>query len=160
MSLNTLRIVSFVYDNDIRILSSSARIGAKGANVDNFHSGGVTCGINDDGKLKDRAFDQNLCRHILTPEGYKFSEIVIPNFGKCKSLVKKMALRFSGISKLISWDIAIDKDGNPVLIEMNLTYSGVDVPQFANGPLFGSDAQIIMNEVMKNSYTFRKLLRL
>ena len=159
-SLNTLRIMTLYYNDNVRILSSSIRIGAKGANVDNLHSGGMTCGINDNGTLKSKAYDQNLFKHVITPEGFKFNEIVIPNFDICTLLAKKLALRFCGISKLISWDIAIDNNGNPVLIEMNLTFSGIDVPQFTNGPLFGLDTQTIMEEVMNNSYTFRKMLQI
>ena len=36
-----------------------------------------------------------------------------------------------------SWDIAIDADGEPVLIEYNVGGAGIDIHQYNNGPLYG-----------------------
>ena len=63
-------------------------------------------------------------------------------------------------TRLMSWDLAINEDAEPVLIETNLTFSGVDVHQLANGPIYGNHPEPIIEEVVNNSYTLRKLLRL
>lgn len=159
-SLNTIRIMTLVRDNKVQVLSPLIRVGRKGSKVDNMTGGGMACGINEDGTLKERVFDQKMQRYEFTPQGYRFTDIKIPKFERCKELVSKLAIRFSGITKLMSWDLAVDLEGDPVLIEMNLTYSGVDSHQLANGPIYGTTPQPIIEEVVNNSYTLRKLLRL
>ena len=159
-SLNTIRIQTLVRNNKVNVLSPLIRVGNKGSKTDNLTGGGMVCGINDDGSLKNRVFDHNLQKYELSPQGYKFSDIKIPSFEKCTELVSKLAIRFSDISRLMSWDLAIDEDADPVLIETNLTFSGVDVHQLANGPIYGNHPEPIIEEVVNNSYTLRKVLRL
>lgn len=38
---------------------------------------------------------------------------------------------------LIGWDIAIDETGEPILIEINISYPGIIYEQLCSGPLFG-----------------------
>ena len=159
-SLNTIRIQTLVRNNKVEVLSPLIRVGNKGSKTDNLTGGGMVCGINDDGSLKNRAFDHNLQKYDFSPQGYKFSDIKIPNYEKCPELVSKLALRFSDITRLMSWDLAINEDADPVLIETNLTFSGIDVHQLANGPIYGNHPEPIIEEVINNSYTLRKLLRL
>ena len=49
--------------------------------------------------------------------------------------------------RLVSWDFAIDPDGEPVLIEANLHYGELDFHQINNGPIFGEDTEKILKEV-------------
>lgn len=73
---------------------------------------------------------------------------MIPNYDKCVEMVKRLAPRFSNISKLISWDITIDQDAEPVLIETNLTWGGS--VQIATGPVFGDMTPKVLEYVTKN----------
>lgn len=45
---------------------------------------------------------------------------------------------------MVSWDIAIDKDGDPVLIEANMRKGGINFHQFNNGPMFAGGGQILL----------------
>jgi hypothetical protein len=144
----------------VDVHSPLVRVGQKGAKTDNLSYGGIVCGINEDGSLKDRVLDLKLQKYDFSPQGYKFLDVRIPNFEKCIQLVSKLAVRFSDISRLMSWDLAINEDADPVLIETNLTFSGVDVHQLANGPIYGNHPEPIIEEVINNSYTLRKFLRL
>jgi hypothetical protein len=159
-SLNTIRIQTLVRNNKVDVHSPLVRVGQKGAKTDNLSYGGIVCGINEDGSLKDRVLDLKLQKYDFSPQGYKFLDVRIPNFEKCIQLVSKLAVRFSDISRLMSWDLAINEDADPVLIETNLTFSGVDVHQLANGPIYGNHPEPIIEEVINNSYTLRKFLRL
>ena len=159
-SLNTIRVQTLVRNNKVDVLSPLIRVGNKGSRTDNLTGGGMVCGINDDGSLKSRVYDLKLQKHELSPQGYRFSDIRIPNFERCTDLVSRLAVRFSDITRLMSWDLAINEDAEPVLIETNLTFSGVDVHQLANGPIYGNHPEPIIEEVVNNSYTLRKLLRL
>ena len=49
----------------------------------------------------------------------------------------------------MSWDIAIDEDGNPVLIEANMRKGSVNFHQFNNGPLFGELTERVLNEIFE-----------
>lgn len=53
------------------------------------------------------------------------------------------------MSRLTSWDLSVDVEGNPVLIEVNLAYGGLFFHQITNGPVFGDLTEDIINEVIK-----------
>ena len=146
-SVNTLRIISLLSKEGVKIYSSILRIGVGEAKVDNASQGGVTCGISDGGKLKARFYKLNGERHDVHPtngfvsEGYK-----IPGFEKAKELVKKAHLMVPHF-KLVSWDIAIDEEEQPILVEANLAKGSSEFHQLNNGPLFGEDTKKILDEV-------------
>lgn len=69
-SVNTIRLVTFYNNNEVRVLSKIIRIGTGGNYVDNAHSGGIFCGINDDGRLKKMyttpwVIDLKIIRHQI-----------------------------------------------------------------------------------------------
>ena len=66
-------------------------------------------------------------------------------------MVMKLAGRMFTSSRLISWDFAVDPQGEPVLIEVNLTYGGVLVHQLCNGPIFGDRTEDILSRVYHQS---------
>ncbi len=150
-SINTIRIMTFSYDGEIRALSSIIRMGVGGMRVDNATSGGLICGIDNTGRLRNYAVDIKANKYFEHPSGLKFNKIVIPNYDKCIVLVKKLAPRFYNVSKLISWDLSIGKDGEPILIEVNLTYGGISIHQMTNGPIFGEMTEIILSDILKNN---------
>jgi len=146
-SVNTMRIISLLTEDGVKIYSSILRVGVGEEKVDNASKGGVTCGIADDGKLKARAFKLNGERHDVHPtNGFVFDGYQLPGFDRAKELVKKahpMVPHF----KLVSWDIAITEDGSPILIEANLAKGSSEFHQLNNGPLFGEDTKKILDEV-------------
>lgn len=147
-STNTVRVLSFLdSDGTVKVYSSIVRMGIKGAIVDNASSGGITCGIGSDGRLKSVAYmgsGKKFDEHPST--GLKFSEVVIPNYSKLIELVKERHKSFPHF-RLVSWDFAIDKNDEPLIIEVNLCYGGLKIHQLNNGPLFGEDTEKILNEV-------------
>jgi hypothetical protein len=54
---------------------------------------------------------------------------------------------------LIGWDIAINKEGNPVVIEFNIT---PDLSQSANGPAFGEYTETIIKDAMGRQNTWSR----
>lgn len=63
-----------------------------------------------------------------------------------RELVKKSAQRFPHF-RLIGWDIAITENNTPMIIEANLTMSGMDVIETICGPLFGKYTEKVLEEV-------------
>lgn len=146
-SVNTVRVLSLLTKEGVKVYSSILRIGRNGSRVDNAGSGGVTCGITDDGKLKKYAYAMNGDRFEAHPDtGLPFEGTQVPGFDKCLEAVSKLHVQIPRFP-LVSWDLAVDPDGDPVLIEANLRYGSIDIHQLNNGPLFGDDTQKILKMV-------------
>lgn len=139
-SINTIRILTMLYDDEVHILSSILRMGVGGSKVDNVSSGGIACGIDEQGRLKNKAFQADGRCYDKHPQGKILEGILIPGFESCKAICQKVAPRFSRFSRLISWDFAIDKNAQPVLIEANLYAGELDFHQMCNGPIFRDEA--------------------
>lgn len=152
-SINTVRIMSLLLDNNVYLLSSVLRMGKDGSHVDNASKGGIVCGINDDGTLKEYAYNTKGERWSQHPQGPVFKGQKIVGYDKCRALVKALAGRFCTTSKLVSWDLAIDKDGDPVVIEVNLSFGEVDFHQMCNGPIFGEMTERVLDEIFKSPHT-------
>jgi len=144
-SLNTLRIMTYMPNcSEVMILSTIARFGLKGSFVDNATLGGLTCGVQVDGRLNNVGF-QNLtgAKYEATDSGIPFENITLPFMEKIKSSLDRMH-KLVPYFKLISWDLAIDTDENVVLIEFNATGQDLNMHQLNNGPILG----ILLNELI------------
>jgi len=146
-SINSLRIMSLVLDGEVRIISAVLRMGKDGARVDNASSGGLACGIREDGRLREFAFDKTGARYASHPQGAVFKDFQLVGYDKCCDIIRAKAGRMCNASRLVSWDFAIDPQGDPVLIEVNLTYGGVTIHQMCNGPIFGDKTEEILSMV-------------
>ena len=148
-SVNTIRIICIILDGESIPLSAVVRIGNSGSRVDNFSSGGVGCGVKPDGHLNNCGYTQKGERYDVHPNGFVFREGFVPNFDKALEAVKRchMHVPMFGVA---SWDIAIDTDGEPVLIEYNVGGAGIDIHQYNNGPLYGKYRERIIADAFKN----------
>lgn len=148
-SVNSLRIVSILMQDGVYILSSNLRMGVDSGRVDNVTAGGISCGIHNDGTLKKYATSyytgEKYERH---PQGLVFDGYKVPSYDKAIELVKN-AHPLIPHFRLVSWDIAIDKEGDPILIEANMRKGGINLNQFNNGPLFGDITEKVLDEVFK-----------
>lgn len=146
-SINTLRIISLMFEGEVHVLSSVLRMGVNGARVDNASSGGIMCGINEEGYLRNIAYGNYGEKVTQHPQGTVFSEVKIVGLDKCHEVIRKLAGRMCSASRLVSWDFAIGADGEPILIEVNLTYGGVNMHQMCNGPVFGDLTERVLEHV-------------
>lgn len=137
-SINTIRIMTFFNGDDFVIVSSVLRMGTKGARVDNASSGGIVCGITEDGRLREYAYDVHMNKYLVHPSGKTFKDTIVPGYKECCDVAISLAPRLLMVSRLISWDFSVSEAGLPVLIETNLTYGQLDFHQMCNGPLFGN----------------------
>lgn len=150
-SLNTIRIMTLILDGEVKVLPWYAfRMGIGKSQVDNASFGGIYCKINEDGTLSDFAYDALGKRFNKHPDGGNFSDIKFDFMDKIKKLVQESAQRFPHF-RLIGWDIAITENNEPIIIEANLTMSGMDVIETIGGPLFGEYTEKVLEEVfLKN----------
>lgn len=152
-SINTIRVMSFLYKGQVHILSSIIRFGKSGSRLDNLCAGGTTIGINKEGYLSDHGFRYNgklgngylksddiFQKHPeLRNSKFKFYDAVV-------DMVKKQH-PYMAHFKLISWDIAIDAEGNPCIIECNLDFPEFVGHQLLNGPIFGDLTDNVLYDV-------------
>lgn len=148
-SINTIRVLSLLNQQEVKIYSTILRMGVGKSRVDNISQGGLACGIDMNGKLKEVAYNykgEKYYRHPTT--NIDFQDIEIPNYDKVHSLVKR-AHPYIPNFRLVSWDIAINDDNNPLLLEANLCYGELNLHQLNNGPIFGNDTLKILKEVFE-----------
>ncbi len=147
-SVNSYRIYSVLgKDGSVKIYSSVCRMGVGDTKVDNYASGGVSVGIDENGCLREDGFNklgQKVLSHPVS--GITFLGYKVPSYDRAVELVKKTHPRIAHY-RSVSWDIAIIEDGTPILIEANLCRGGIDLLQLNNGPLFGEDTKKILDEV-------------
>ncbi len=150
-SINTIRLLTLLRRNGtVKICSIVLRMGVGGSKVDNASSGGIVVGVDEDGRLKDVAYNVKGERFFEHPDSHiKFNDFFIPNFDKIKQIVREQAVNLPYF-RLVSWDIAIDENNEPVLIEANLCRGELDFHQLTNGPVFGDDTEEILNEVFND----------
>lgn len=157
-SINTVRVISLFYKGQPYILSSVLRMGIGGSRVDNCSSGGIVCGINDvDGTLKKVAFNAMGDTFYEHPDTGKFAGTHVPAYSAIIDTVKKLAYRFCGVSRMISWDFAVDENRNPCLIEMNISFGEIDFHQLCNGPIFGDKTTEMLKYVIDHNYTLNRV---
>ncbi len=146
-SVNTMRILTVLRNGEVKVYSSVVRIGKPKAKIDNYSSGGMSVGINDDGTLKEYAYFFNGDRITSHPSGVEFKGYQLPQYNESVELVKKAHFLVPHF-KMVSWDIAVREDGVPILVEANLSDGQIDLHQLCNGPLFGDDTELILDEVL------------
>ncbi len=147
-SINSMRILTYLREDEVVILSSVIRIGRKDQVVDNQNSGGIACGIDENGVLQKLGFDKAGKKFLESDSGIQFAGFVIPHFEDVLSKVKQLHERLPYF-KLISWDATIDINNSVLIIEYNCQGQGIDMLQMSNGPLFGKYSDEILKQSLE-----------
>ena len=112
--------------------------------VDNQCAGGISTVIGEDGKLGKTAFGGFTADGVeKTDSGTILEGFEIPSYHKAVETVKGLHYQLPFFN-LIGWDVAIDEEGDPVVIEWN-TFTGLS--QSAFGPGFGKYTERILREL-------------
>lgn len=137
-SVNTIRLVTFRWQCEIRFLLAFARFGSSGSINDNLGTGGLCCGIDDTGRLHDTALDA-YCRSYTThpTSGYRFAtRDCVPSFDRIKMQAVDLHTRLLHFD-IVSWDIAVGHEGDPIFVEANFRGYVYLYQCAARRPLFG-----------------------
>lgn len=149
-SVNTIRILTYHSEQEVLVLYSVIRIGKQGAEIDNETAGGISTRINPDGTLCKYAFGAPGNDNVeKTDTGVVLDGYKIPSYDKAVDLAKRMHLLLPHFD-LVGWDIAIDLDGNPIIIEYN---TWPELSQSANGPAFGDYTERVLKEIWNRPNT-------
>lgn len=136
-SLNTIRISSLCINGKTSIVSSIFRCGQGKVDVDNGGAGGLMVGIASDGSLRDYAYDSDYNRYAATKTGVIFHGQKISAYGKLKKLVEEYHSKLLPTCGFAGWDFAINQNNEPIFIEVNLGFPGIQMEQMCTGPIFG-----------------------
>lgn len=149
-SINTLRIMTYRSGMDVYVVYAVVRIGRKGQVIDNQSKGGISTMINEDGTLCKYAFGVAGDDMIeKTDSGITLDGYQIPCYQKVLDVVKRAHYRIP-FCDIVGWDIAIDSNGDPVLIEWN---SRPGPSQTACGTGLGKYTEKIITEVIQRKNT-------
>lgn len=136
-SLNCLRVTTFNINNEVSVGSIAFKCGAKGNVVDNIGGGkgGIIIGLNNLGQLNDYGFYGN------GEKGYSHNDIEfkgksIKGLNNVIQATKDMH-KYINECRIIGWDMAIDPEYNPILIESNINGPAISMEQMVSGPIFG-----------------------
>lgn len=143
-SVNSIKILTARMDEDIIFVDSYVRIGLKGTITDNFGTGGIYCGVDKSGYLKSYADGKYPNRYYAHPDtGVRFEGVRYPGFDAIVEKSLQMHRRLPYF-RFATWDMAFDNEGEPVLIEVNLSHQDVSGYQLQNGPVFGDHTDRIL----------------
>jgi len=148
-SVNTLRIISLFWNNQVHILHSIVRIGRIDSYIDNTGQGGIFCQIESYGQLLEKGFDGDSNIYHETDTKIKFKDFKIPFYDRIEQEVKELHKQTSHF-KLVSWDLAIDNLDQTVLIEYNVMGQGINAYEYTNGPFFGKFTEEVLKYCGQN----------
>lgn len=131
-SVNTMRILSYRSGMEVLIIYSVVRIGRSGLVVDNQCAGGISTTIDKEGRLGKTAFGGFCSDNIVkTDTGIILEGYQLPSFDKAIEMVQRLHLKLPFFN-IVGWDVAIQEDGEPILIEFN-TNPGLSQSAFGSG---------------------------
>ena len=117
-SVNTVRVITFLGEDDrLHLLAAVLRVG-NGAAIDNFASGGMYTLLGDDGVAQYAAVDKHGGVYTQHPStGVDIVGLAVPHFDRVLALVEDAARRVPEVP-YVGWDIAVTAEG-AALIEGN-----------------------------------------
>lgn len=154
-SVNTFRITTLYLNGIFSVLNIVLRVGKAGMKVDNWGSGGVIIGVQEDGQVAGEGYDIKLNRFervgdvILCNEKIRQIPSIIEQIKKCHET------RFS-LCKLIGWDVCIDADGETVLLEVNSSQPGIIGEQLCCGPIFGNRTDEVVEYCQHRNFVYHR----
>lgn len=135
-SVNTIRMETLNLNDRFSVLSAFVRIGAKGSFVDNISGReGMVVGVNNQGALNGFGLTKGYEKVYHASSGVGFNNLTIPNYDQIKAQIATFHQVFPA-ANLINWDIAIDENGEIIILEINLGNMNPLYHQIFNGPIF------------------------
>ena len=146
-SVNTVKVVSFLFKGEVYILSAIMRVGAENAITDAAAGGkGYFLGINKDGTSTDYGMNVFGKRRYNDHLGSSLKGRSIPHYNEICTIIKKAHKHFPYFG-FMSWDFCINEKNEVILIEYNTGYPVAMVYQMVNGPLLGDMTEIVLKDV-------------
>ena len=149
-AINTLRVMTYIVEDEIKVAPITMRIGQGGNTVDNIHAGGMFIGVCQNGKLMRNAYMQNGKSFQKHPDtNTVFEDYQLPCIERVVCVAKQLHRNLSHVD-IASWDITIDEKYNIVVLEVNLKGQAIWLQQMEFGSGFwGEDTKYMMKKLRK-----------
>lgn len=141
-SINTIRVVSLLYENHFSILACTLLVGEDGLTSNGGH---FRIGIDkDSGLLRDFIIKGKgePIDALPNAKDQSYKAAPIPSFQELLAMTKAMHSLLPHFG-LIGWDFTIDSNGNPLFIEINPDVPGCEIMEQLNEPMFKNHQEII-----------------
>ena len=139
-SVNTLRVCTYrsVVDEEVIVFACALRMGTKGSFTDNTHSGGVITKVNlETGKIGNCVYGKYRKRYSSWNDiDFEKFNGYVPNWSIVLDFAKDVASKVLHM-RLLSLDISLRQNGDPILIEINVNGFSFGLPMCLNQPVFG-----------------------
>lgn len=150
-SINTIRIITFLFHRKMHVLGAFLRIGGKGSRTDNVSQGGMMIPIHKDGKYFDYALkcivkNQSLEKRDVLESGEEFKGFRIEGWDSIIETIDRLHHKLAHFH-LIYWDVALQKDETPIIVEYNLIDTDAYDIQYEQGPIFGNMTEEVLDEI-------------
>ncbi len=131
-SVNTVRMMTLRMPSaeSIVCLRSVLRFGMPGSIVDNQASGGLSCGIEEEGRVKDFCVDK-YGRRTPVEAGGQF----VPGYEQMKVAAVEIAQKYH-YHRILGFDFCLNESGEIRLLEINTRNLEINFMQMNLGPLF------------------------
>lgn len=147
-SVNTIRVNSVLFDTKAHVMSAFIKVGQTGEFADNHGHDRYFIGIRENGTFCDYAINHNLQKFDHIPSGYEFAGRPVPCYESVCQAVESahQCIPHFGFA---FWDVCVNFNGEPTIVEVNLRYPDTTIPQVAGGPFFGKYSDDIMKYISK-----------
>ncbi|WP_369607954.1 sugar-transfer associated ATP-grasp domain-containing protein, partial [Helicobacter trogontum] len=132
-SVNTFRIMTFLYKGRVHVLPCSLLVGGEGVTSNGGH---YRIGITENGTLRNFVIKGKGEFVPALPNIKMPFNKTIPHFSDIVDTACALHLRVPFFG-LIGWDFTLDINSNPLFIEFNPGWPSAEIPENTNSPLFG-----------------------
>lgn len=144
-SVNTIRVNSVLFETEAHVMSAFVKVGQAGEFADNHGKDRFFIGIDKSGRFCDFAINHDLLPFKSIPSRYAFAGAPVPSFAKVCEAVEEAHKKMAHFG-FIFWDVCVDINGDPVIVEANLRFPNTVVPQSCGiGPYLGDYTEEIMD---------------
>ena len=148
-SLNTFRITTLFLNGKVTTQAIIFKTGTKGAVVDNMAQGGVFVGVSSDGELREFGYNNKYIRCEKTASEVELKGAKIKELPEMTEKMEYYHRRYFPSLGIVGWDVALDKNLEPVVIEANLVFPMILFTQLANSkPIFGDRTEEVIQFVL------------
>ena len=154
-SLNTVRVLTYrrFANEEVVILHRLLRMGQPGSVVDNQASGGIACGISQEGVLLPFGVDKKGRRHSGSGTVDFGGAALVPFMKEVTETAIEVASCYRH-SRLLGLDFAVNEKGEVILIEVNDSNNEINFFQMTSGPLFGDHTEEVAESCINMPRSF------
>ena len=149
-SLNTFRISTLNLNGVVSACTIMFRCGQGDSIVDNGGAGGLMIGVDQQGRLRNYAYNNKYDKVERSYNGILFSDKSFEQVPMMVEMVKELHQRCLPSMGFAGWDIALNNNNTPLMIEVNLVWPGIQFEQLCPGtPIFGNRTDEVIEYVIK-----------